>query len=78
MVLLPLLLPYLLFQWRLGQLRYEVEHKRTAKRRWLRYFIVLLTHQKWVPEVKLLDLAPMLIERARHLIVEFKRLPNSI
>ncbi|MGB0383505.1 MAG: ABC transporter ATP-binding protein [Ardenticatenaceae bacterium] len=72
LVLLPLLLPYLLFQWRLGQLRYEVEYKRTAKRRWNHYFMTLLTHQKWVPEVKLLSLVPLLIDKARHLIVEFK------
>ena len=73
LILLPLLLPYLLFQWRLGQLRYEVNYKRTGKRRWLNYFMSLLLDQRWVPEVKLLDLAPMLIKRTRHLSLEFNR-----
>ena len=72
LVLLPLLVPYLLFQWRLGQLRYEVEYKQTLNSRWLHYFMILLTNQKWVPEVKMLDLGSVLIDRARRLIVEFK------
>ena len=71
LVLVPLALPYLIFQWRLTRARYETEYSRTTKRRWLRYFTSQMTDQKWVPETKLLRLANLLIGQCRTLLAEF-------
>lgn len=72
LVMLPLAAPYLVFQWRLTRTRYEAEYKRTTKRRWLRYFISHVIDHKWVPEIKLLGLAPLLIEQSHTLLAEFR------
>lgn len=71
LLLIPLALPYLIFQWRLSHARYQTEYTRTTKRRWLRYFISLLTIPGWVPETKLLGLGPLLIKECRSLLTEF-------
>lgn len=71
LILLPLAVPYLILQWRLSRARYETEYTRTTKRRWLRYFISTLTSSRWVPETKLLGLAPLLIDECRTLLTEF-------
>lgn len=68
----PFALPYLLFQWRLAKRHYEEEHSRATKRRWTRYFVSRLMGQQSIPEVKLLDLAPLLIEKFRALMAEFR------
>jgi ATP-binding cassette subfamily B protein len=72
LVLLPLAIPYLVLQWRLTRTRYETEYTRTTKRRWLRYFISQMTSEGRVPEIKLLGLAPLLIEQCRKLVAEFR------
>ncbi|HVN83591.1 MAG TPA: ABC transporter ATP-binding protein [Candidatus Binatia bacterium] len=64
--------PYLYFQWRLAQRQHAVEHSRTAKRRWTRYFLSRLTSRGSVGEVRILDLAPLLIDRFRALMAEFR------
>ncbi len=72
LIMIPVALPYLLFRWYLSKLRYSEEYSRVAKRRWTRYYIMRLTHQFYVSEVKLLDLAPLLIERFRAFMIEFR------
>ncbi len=72
LALVPLVLPYLVFQWRLSRARYETEFDRTTKRRWTRYFLRRVTDQRWVSEVKLLGLAPLLTEQCRALLTEFR------
>jgi ATP-binding cassette subfamily B protein len=64
--------PYVRFQWRLTARHYAVEHSRTTKRRWSAYFISCLTGRESVGEVKILGLAPLLIERFRALMAEFR------
>lgn len=71
-VLAPVALPYLLFQLRLAGVRHVKEQTRTTGRRWTHYFIRLLTDPQSAAEVKLLDLAPLLINRYRTLITEFR------
>jgi ATP-binding cassette subfamily B protein len=68
----PFALPYLFFQWRIAAKRYSEESSRTAKRRWTRYFLSLVTGTQSAPEVKLLGLAPLLIGRFRSLLAEFR------
>jgi len=72
LALLPLFIPYLRFQWKLARARYSEEHSRTTKRRWTRYFVSRLTGHQTVPEVRLLDLAPLLINSFRVLMEEFR------
>jgi len=72
LVLGPLAFPYLLFQWRLAKKRYTVEQSRTTKRRWTGYFVSRLMSPQSVGEVKLLDLAPLLIDKFRSLMAEFR------
>lgn len=67
-VLAVLAAPYLLYQTRLSQTHYWIEHNREGRRRWTRYFSGLLMSHGSVPEVKLLDLAPHLTDRFRALM----------
>jgi ATP-binding cassette subfamily B protein len=72
-VILPLLaVPHLAFQWRTARRYYEAEHRRADKRRWSQYFTTLLTDRHFVPEVKLLDLPPVLLPRFRELMAGFR------
>jgi ATP-binding cassette, subfamily B, bacterial len=71
-VLIPIVLPYLISQWRLAKTKYDLQYARATKRRWTRYFIGRLTNRGSIPEVKLLDLAPLLIANYRALAEEFR------
>jgi ATP-binding cassette, subfamily B, bacterial len=71
-VLTPIALFHLRFQWRLAKRRYLEEYRRATKRRWTSYFVSLLTTRKSVPEVKLLDLASLLKERFRSITSEIR------
>lgn len=71
-VLAPVALPYLIFQLRLARRRHLKEHTRTTGRRWAGYFVRLLTDPQSAAEVKLLDLAPLLVDRYRTLITQFR------
>jgi ATP-binding cassette subfamily B protein len=72
LVLLPLALPHLLFQWYTSMSYYRTEYRRASKRRWSGYFSSLLTGRESVPEIKLLGLAPILLNRLRAIMVEFR------
>jgi ATP-binding cassette, subfamily B, bacterial len=65
-------LPYLIFNWRLARSRYRMEFQRVTKERWTRYFVTRLTGQQHVPEVKLLRLAPLLLQKFQSLMSEFR------
>jgi ATP-binding cassette, subfamily B, bacterial len=71
-VLLPLAIPHLLFQWHTSMKYYRTEYKGATKRRWSGYFVSLLTGRESVPEVKLLGLAPLIIDRLRSIMAEFR------
>jgi ATP-binding cassette subfamily B protein len=71
-ILVPLPLVQLWVQWRLSKEQYLAEAQRTRKRRWSHYFVSLLTGRQTVAEVKLLGLAPILIDRFRALMIEFR------
>ena len=72
LVVPPFALPLLYFQWRLAKQRHAEQEQRATKLRWTRYFISRLTSPDSVAEVKLLDLGPLLIERCRALLTEFR------
>lgn len=71
-VLVVVAIPYLFFQWRLAKSRYTQEFYRTTKQRWTRYFVTKLTTSESVPEVKLLGIAPLLTQKFRALMAEFR------
>jgi len=70
-VTIPIVLPFMLFKWHQSQARFNKEYSRATKRRWKRYFGSLLTGRQSVAEIKLLKLAPFLIDRYRTLAIEF-------
>jgi ATP-binding cassette subfamily B protein len=72
LVLVLFTLPYLRFQWRLATRQHALERSRTTKRRWTHYFTSTLTDRSSVGEVRILGLAPLLIERFRALMAEFR------
>lgn len=65
-------LPYLLFQWNLARRRFDIEYTRTTRRRWSNYYVQMVTNHVFVPEIKLLGLAPLFSERFRQLLVAFR------
>jgi len=71
-VVVPVALPFVLFQWRLANRRYRTEYFRSEKRRWSNYFLSRMTSPQSVAEVRLLDLAPLLVRRFRELMHEFR------
>ena len=72
LVLVLFTLPYLRFQWRLATRHHALERSRTTKRRWTGYFTSTLTSRGSVGEVRILGLAPLLIDRFRALMAEFR------
>lgn len=72
LLLLPIVFPYLLFQWRLAKTHYFLEHSRATKRRWTSYFVTQMTSDQLVPEVKLLGLASLLKKQFQSLMTEFR------
>lgn len=65
-VLLPvaaLAVPYGLFLWRVASRRYLTETRRTTRRRFSEYYVGLVTRAASAIEVRLLGLAPLLLER---------------
>lgn len=73
LLLAPLGLPFLLHQYRLSSRQYGLEHSRATQRRWGSYFVSLLTGRDSVSEVKILGLAPLLLERFRALMAKHHR-----
>ncbi len=72
LLLLPILLPYLLFQWRVAETGYLLKHSRAVKRRWTRYFVKQMTQHESVAEVRLLGLGPLFSREFRSLLSGFR------
>jgi ATP-binding cassette subfamily B protein len=72
LVVAPFAVPFLVFQWRLSRARHMDEYSRATKRRWTGYFVSKLTQGDAVAEVKLLDLGPLLVQRFRSILEEFR------
>jgi ABC-type multidrug transport system fused ATPase/permease subunit len=72
-ILLPIIaIPYAWFQWHLARKHYQLEADRTTKRRWSKYFVWIATDYAWVPEIKLLNLSPVLIAKFHALLRRFR------
>jgi ATP-binding cassette subfamily B protein len=72
-VLAPIAGPYLLWQLRVSRLRYQENRSQLTKRRWTSYYISQLTSAGSLAEIRLLDLAPVFVERTRAMLTEFRR-----
>lgn len=72
LALTPAALPYVWFQWRLSETKHQLETSRATKRRWTQYFVSALTEASWVPEIKIFDLASLLISKFRTIMTEFR------
>ena len=68
----PFAIPFLYFQAKLARQRFTEEHQRAEKRRWTSYFVSKLTSSDSVAEVRLLGLGPLLAQRFRTLLREFR------
>jgi ATP-binding cassette subfamily B protein len=68
---LPIGAVYLWFQSKYIGRKTEMEKNRSTKRRWTRYFTLRVTNQQYIPEVKLLNLAPFLLRKFDDLMKEF-------
>jgi len=74
----PIALLQFAFQWRMSRKRYQEELGRATKHRWSQYFAGLLMRQDCVPEVRLLNLASVLISRFRLIMHEFRQRDRRI
>ncbi len=72
LLLVPPVIPYMIFHWRLARKRFEERYSRATKNRWTSYFTNLVTSENYVAETKLLDLAPLLIQRFQKYMTEFR------
>ncbi|MGH7785441.1 MAG: ABC transporter transmembrane domain-containing protein, partial [Candidatus Binatia bacterium] len=72
LLLLLLTVPYLRAQWRLAAAQHALERSRTANRRWTSYFVGALTSAASVGEMQLLRLAPIMTQRFRTLMEDFR------
>jgi len=72
LLLIPIAIPHLYFQWRYARKRFAEAHSRTTQNRWTGYFVQHLTSAQHVAEVKLLGLAPLLTRQFRSLMTEFR------
>lgn len=72
LLLIPIGIPHLYFQWCYARKRFAEAHSRTTKNRWTGYFVSHLTSAQSVAEVKLLGLAPLFTRQFRSLMTEFR------
>ena len=73
LVVVPLFLPYFRFQHRLGKWRYEQEEKQKQSRRWVKYYVQLLTQRDLAAEVRMLGIGPHIIDRFRSHLTQLIR-----
>lgn len=70
-LLLPITIPYFIFQWKLAKTRYQLQHSQTEKKRWSNYYMSQLAHHQSIPEIKLLGLHPLFFRRFKKLLEYF-------
>jgi ATP-binding cassette, subfamily B, bacterial len=71
-ILLPIAVVHLGYQWSVSRREYVEQQERSRRRRWSSYFVTLLTARVSVPEIRLLGLAPMLLDKFRTVVGELQ------
>ncbi len=56
-------LPWMLYQWKMANLKYKIAQSNTTRRRWIRYYSSLLQNRINIVTTKLFKLAPLLLRR---------------
>jgi ATP-binding cassette subfamily B protein len=74
LLLVPVGIPYLLFEWRLSRRQFDEVDARVEKQRWIGYHTGVLSGEQQAAEIRLLGLGPLFIERCRALMEEFRDL----
>lgn len=74
LLLVPVGIPYLAFQWRLSRRQFDEVDARIEKQRWIGYHTSVLSDGDRAAEIKLLGLGPLFLERCRSLMAEFRDL----
>lgn len=74
----PFVLIYLIFNWRQSEDRFNLERQQTVKRRWTWYFQEILTAPQYLAESRLLNLAPLSIQRYSQLQEEYMQAMHRI
>lgn len=73
-LLVPIGIPYLLFQWRLSQRQFEDLDRRIEKERWTGYFKGTLMNPDQAAELRLLQIQSVFLGRLRRILEEFRAL----
>lgn len=74
LLLLPVAIPYLAFQWRLSRRQFEEVDARTDQQRRIGYYAGVLGSVEQAGELRLFGLAPLFLARCRTLMGEFRAL----
>jgi len=74
LLLVPVGIPYLYFQWRMSRRYFEEMDSRVRQERWLDYFRGLSSDVNQGAEIRLLGIGPELIRRAGDIMVSFRAL----
>lgn len=56
-------IPWMLYQWKVANLKYKIAQSNTTRRRWTRYYSGLLQNRTNIVTTKLFKLAPLLLQR---------------
>lgn len=74
LLLLPIGIPYLYFQWRMSRRRFDEMDSRVRQERWLRHYRGLSSNVDQGAEIRLLGIGPELVRRAGSLMTRFRDL----
>jgi ATP-binding cassette subfamily B protein len=77
-LLLVLAVPWFLFRWHIAKIRFDIFRSKTTQRRWSRYYTSKLVNRLSIPAVKLLGLAPFLLERYERTMHDLMEVNRSI
>jgi len=71
LLLVPISLIYVAFQWRYASKQFEEDYARATKNRWLSYYVSQMMDENSIAQVKLLGLQPLFIKQFRTIMIEF-------
>ena len=72
LALLAMFLPYGIVKLRITLTRYWLQHRRSEKIRWTRYYNSKMTNHLMIPEIRVFNLAPLFIKRYRDFVESFR------
>lgn len=73
LIVIPLVVPYIWFNIRTAQARYEKQLRQTTRKRWSTFYTRRLMDSDYIPEVKTFGLEQLLLDRYRSLMEDLKR-----